>query len=401
VTIVFVHGVATRRDEPGGRYDRLVADRDELFRRLALDGVVADVTQPILSPYWGLYGASPAWNLSSLPSSKLDAFGGGIGHGEAVAATIFSATSSGWTQDDDCLAVIARERGLAEAVDLLVALGLDGFPSVVAREVLDVEPERLAVNMGAAMFEFASLNPRPSWLSNLQTGAELLAHLMDEVQSGSKPSKWDAYGSTRGWERFSEGVSRLNLLAPRLASRGVLRLTRSAIQERITDFLGDIFIYLHDGERRTNIQQTIAAAILEAANLRSAGNPLIVVAHSMGANICYDLLSSLLVDVQVDVFVSVGSQVGFFEELKLFNASDDAIGAGAETNRVPRPKTVRRWLNVVDATDPLSFVIEPIFDSPDADFAYNTGAGLLMSHSAYWLRPSFHARLGERLRAAS
>ncbi|MBB4716917.1 hypothetical protein BJ965_006799 [Streptomyces luteogriseus] len=48
-------------------------------------------------------------------------------------------------------------------------------------------------------------------------------------------------------------------------------------------------------------------------------------AHSMGGNIVHDVLSFHRPKVHIDLLVTVGTQVGLFEELKLFAASDPGV----------------------------------------------------------------------------
>jgi hypothetical protein len=132
------------------------------------------------------------------------------------------------------------------------------------------------------------------------------------------------------------------------------------------------------------------------------GDPhLIVIGHSMGGNIMYDILSHFLPqlhpDTNVDLFVTVGSQVALFEELKLFAASDRSIPVNPQLDRVAKPSLVDRWLNVFDLNDVFAFTTEGVFGGT-RDFHYSTGKGLLKAHSAYFILPSFHRRLAEQLR---
>jgi pimeloyl-ACP methyl ester carboxylesterase len=140
----------------------------------------------------------------------------------------------------------------------------------------------------------------------------------------------------------------------------------------------------------------VADALEEASRRVSDDDPhLIVVAHSMGGNIVYDLLTHYRPDLRVDVLATVGSQVAFFEELKLFMESDPSVpSSGAD--RVPRPANVDRWINIFDRNDILSFTTSGVFDGVE-DYEYSTGEGILLAHTTYFLRPSFHDRLGDRL----
>lgn len=395
--VVFVHGVATRVERSNGRYNRLVTRRDALFRRLALVGVVADPSRPIISPYWGDWGADPAWSLLSVPGSGIETFGEAVSAEESVMGALLA---DSWFagSDDDPVVATAKSGGLPDAVDLLAAAEFDGADAGARAGGAEAEHEEdEKADLLAAMFDFAQRHPRPAWLADAQSGSDLLYKLIEEVNAESDKGNLESFGGAE-WERFTESVDRISSLGSRLMGRGALAVARSGIQRKVTEFLGDVFVYLRDGARGQEIRRIIAAALEQASLNRSNSDPLIVVAHSMGGNICYDLFSSSLASLEVDAFVTVGSQVGFFEELKLYSASDDEVRLGAKVDKVRPPASIRSWINVLDTTDPLAFAVEPVFAPPATDFVYNTGAGAFASHSAYWLRPSFHTRLGERLR---
>src|SRR5262249_2230670 len=102
---------------------------------------------------------------------------------------------------------------------------------------------------------------------------------------------------------------------------------RAPVHRMLSTFLGDVFVYFHQrGTRRKLIADTIVADLHKAvANRSSTGEPLIVVAHSMGGIILYDLLTSDLTNLDIDVLVTVGSQIAVIEELKLFTSSDPSV----------------------------------------------------------------------------
>ena len=88
--------------------------------------------------------------------------------------------------------------------------------------------------------------------------------------------------------------------------------------------MGDIFVYLvARGDLRAPgpIVVAVRDAILRAQNQAKPGEPLIVITHSMGGNIFYDLLTYYVPTMNVALWVSVGGQVAQFEEMKLFHAS--------------------------------------------------------------------------------
>jgi pimeloyl-ACP methyl ester carboxylesterase len=179
------------------------------------------------------------------------------------------------------------------------------------------------------------------------------------------------------------------------------------VHAHATRFLGDVFVYILQRERGSveqpgPIVSTVLDALQAAWDGRTKEDPrLVVVAHSMGGNIMYEILTHYLPgrgsEIRVDVLVTVGSQVGIFEEMKLFAASDPAIPRDPARDRVQKPAAVDRWLNVFDRNDVFSFAAGAVFDGVE-DFSYSTGKGLLGAHGAYFALPSFHRRLEARLR---
>ncbi|MEU6456663.1 hypothetical protein [Streptomyces sp. NPDC047065] len=215
----------------------------------------------------------------------------------------------------------------------------------------------------------------------------------------------ERFGSARQPEerkaawRLHEAVSRIAFSAARGSSTAARALWRESWHARGSIFLGDVLTYLRQREQSGPdgpIAAKIGRALAEGARLRTTDDPaLVVVAHSMGGNIVYDLLSHLRPELECDVLVTVGSQVGVFAELGLLPAV--SAPADPKADRVPALANVGSWINVYDPNDPLAFVTAKIFAGSE-DFAYSTGRGLRSSHSAYLRRPSFHHRLAERLR---
>lgn len=123
-----------------------------------------------------------------------------------------------------------------------------------------------------------------------------------------------------------------------------------------------------------------------------------IIAHSFGGEIVYDILTRFAPDLEVDALITVGSQVALFEEMKLYLASSETIPINPPTGKVPKPTNLKRWLNVFDTNDILSYRVEPVFTGVQ-DYLYDTGYSTLQAHGGYFLRPSFYTRLAARLSA--
>lgn len=175
----------------------------------------------------------------------------------------------------------------------------------------------------------------------------------------------------------------------------------SAVRGKLTPavglFLGDVFVYLKNGEIRQKIRAEVSGMLTKAhAAVKAGKGPLVIVGHSMGGVILVDMLANpgaaqLPDDLSVDALLTVGSQPGFFATLDLL-AHNPPDGSARR-----KPDCVKNWLNVFDPIDPLAFRADMIFKNAE-DFAFNSVTGITEAHSKYFQRPQFYARSRKRLR---
>lgn len=391
--LVFIHGVGTR-EGPG--FEDSVAARDALFRRFMLARSVPDPAAVAISnPYWGRYGARPAWGHASLPGDPVEA----LGPEDEDLAVVGGSLLEDRPPEEAPLLATAR-RSLEEAVDLLWAAAAEGDGG---------SADELA-SLAVRAVDYARGDADKGWLREVATDEEFLAELERRVEAWTPTDatpaegpEYEALGASESWARIEEAADRVKGFVGRLAGRAVVEAARAPAHRRTAMFLGDILVYL----RRRGTAEAPGEIVLEVAGgleaARAAADPadprLIVVAHSMGGNIAYDLLTHFRPDLEVDVLVTVGSQVAFFEELKLFAESREDVPRTPATDRIARPKNVGRWINIFDRNDVLGFVAEGVFGGVE-DYEYSTGKGMLFAHTTYFLRPSFHDRLGERVAAS-
>lgn len=380
--IVFVHGVATRL-EP--RYWQDLDVRKELIRAFLREPLgLPESVEPRFA-YWGGYGAKFRWGHASLPSKREEAFGGTGDSLEEVLGEYGDLTEA---NADTFVAEVARRRSLEEATDLLFVAAAQQVTSKQAKDLAE-----LAVRLS-------------QWMPGLQTPARLgaaaddidfITRLADEVPAGPEKEQ-EAFGSMqRGWLLLRERLSRIRTAVPTATGRVVGQPVRPRLNDEFGTFLGDVLVYLErSGAQgaKNDILQAVAKEIEAATRERTEMDPLVVIAHSMGGNIVYDLLSYHRQDLNCDTLVTVGSQVGLFQELDLFTAKRPGLIPPA---KVPRSANIGRWINVYDRNDFLGFAAGRIFDGVK-DYEYTTGRGLLKAHSSYFLRPSFYARLSARLK---
>lgn len=174
-------------------------------------------------------------------------------------------------------------------------------------------------------------------------------------------------------------------------------------------FLGDALHYF--ATRGTAAQPGpiplhVLATLTRARAYQQArpGEPLVVLTHSLGGTIVYDIVTHFLpnmpayTDMRIDFWASVSSQIGMFEEMKLFLASDSRYGPH---NPVPFPdrRFLGAWWNVWDPHDFLSFSVRNIIADVDDTF-FDSGLTLSTAHMACLKISSFYTLLAQKLAIA-
>jgi hypothetical protein len=383
--LVFVHGVATRQTP---EYQARVHQRDELFKALVLPKGAQ-----IFDPDWGSNGVKFTQSMPWLPKP-------GVAQAWAIGGSVAPA---GETRVGE----LAAQRP-ALAIDLAFEAGLEA--RVKAATLSGKPAEAMTAN------EFASFEAAVRYLehgpdkSAYAAGSD--AMFLEALSAEIKPPSGSA-AQAMGWGSdalnwIGDGLKSLVSPVANVASDAVLRLVRAPLSESIALFLGDVFVYLRLRDTAgaagsaNRIFGPIAADLAKANALRKVGDPLIVVGHSLGAVILYDLLSdaSMAAKIRtdsgapltVDALVTVGAQPGVFADMGLYGTSP-AVGGLR-----PRPEPVQNWLNVYDWTDVLSFGCDKIFQDV-TDFEFDNVSGLFAAHSAYFQRPSFYQRLRAHLHA--
>lgn len=192
--------------------------------------------------------------------------------------------------------------------------------------------------------------------------------------------------------------------------RTTVTAIRRPLEVFLPTFLGDVLTYLTT-RGTSDAPGPIPLRVLETLDVAqfAAGSrqePLVVLTHSMGGQILYDLLTHFIPrmsehrDIRVDFWCATASQVGLFEELKLFLASDPATGADAGT-QAPRPPAqhLGGWWNVWDHADLLSFRAAGIFEGVD-DGPFFAAGTLATDHNRYLDSAPLYRALAARIRAS-
>jgi len=436
--LVFVHGVANRRGTNASdqnAFDRRVGVRDGLFRTIAFaDQVLAPSNLHIENPYWGDEASSFAWQLASVPKGGDQALGadpfGDLQSEEGRLAQVAVATTTGKaaskTQEaNTVLLTLARQESLIYAVDAIIAAAAQVKPSGMASGASEAEIS----SFGALAIAYATENPHPAWLNApaIKNDNALLDGLNTALATWTPTAnatgvildvpKIEALGISDIINRLKDAAQKLGKVAQDIFSNvtdtvgGVIGdvteplvlKARPAASNLVGRFVGDVFVYIQKRgtkEAPGPIVQTVIDAIDAAIAAKTAtDDKLYIVAHSMGGEIIYDILTFYRPDIECDLLVTVGSQVAFFEELKLLQISDPAITASTAPNSLTKPDNVRHWLNTFDLTDIFGFTTKTIFDGVD-NFEFDTETLPVLSHGVYFDRPRLYQRLRARIAEA-
>lgn len=448
--LLFVHGVSVR-DNPD--YAAGVALRHHMFTRYVLPELLPKYPQfEVGELYWGDLGVKFRWDLASLFGSPTPrAMGAAAGPTDTGSAAVNAVTV-------ELLGPFAAHRrlqpdGTEANVDNLVRALAKSDPTALIQAVL--APERYPYDSGPAvasgpgsplppaevdgvqaaqLFLAAEAADTPQLraaLAQAPTADAVLALIQDalqeqlarqaastaeggapaamglrEVQSGARVRLASLMEITRVAARKAAdqvravgctGLAVVDLGGPRSASWLRTYLGREALV-----FFGDAFEYFRRGQGTVTDPGTIAqkadqalrAAALRAEHLQE---PLVLVAHSFGGMVCYDLLSSSLRDLPVALWVTAGSQVALFAEMHSFRENPAGIPS-SEQPYLSGPGKVDVWLNFYDLADPFAFRAEPVFGTDRVTDIPMPGRNkLITAHSAYFTDSFFYRTIAARL----
>ncbi|WP_423174504.1 hypothetical protein [Stenotrophomonas maltophilia] len=398
--IVFVHGVNSRVEDAG--YAEGVARKAEFLKSLLAPHLGLDATKVSISfPYWGSEGVKFRWNQASVPSGGDDAEALALGSPGANANSSevwLGEARFQYGEQGVSLGQLSKAKGFATAVDLVWDTASAVFkPDQGYSDLLEGYLASIA---------YAAAHPVPAWAFQEPSlpNEEFVDRLMAEIEpyrplkGVAKPA--EALGLGNWFQSLREAVSRLASIPGDAASALAVGLARRSVHDKASRFLGDVFVYLDKrGEVAApgKILEDVLAKLRAAQAAKQPGDDkLIVIGHSLGGVIMYDLLTCFAPDINVDIFVTVGSQVALFEEMALYRNSKQDPPADPKTDRLERPARASRWLNVYDTNDVFSFRTEGVFKGVD-DYRFDTGYGLLDAHGGYFSRPSFYKHLAIRL----
>ena len=417
--ILYIHGVNVR-------------SRDGFFElepklRKFIAPVIADDPENVLieDVFWGKnHGVKLAFDGISRPRTRL--LRQGAGDGEALPGTVeprWSAiehenvldkvpAQAGGSGGSGGLTSGRASRPAAKPPARLRDLDDDDLADVLAL-ILQAEGDS-AERRAELTFAADQLAHDPAFRARLN-GAASSEQELDIIFDALKARIEDTSGLTgmgfgdwlgKARERLGEVVGRAVDL-PTYAISVALAELRGPLNDMVSIFLGDVFVYLdkrQDEDERTGAIPGLAIEklkLLRENQLARGNEPIVLLTHSMGGQIGYDMVTYFLPndpalgDIKIDFWCAAASQVGFFEEAKLFIESKPEHRTG---DPVPFPSNrhLGTWWNVWDYNDFLSFSAEDIIEGID-DESYDSGNSLLAAHGGYFERPSFYRRFAKKL----
>jgi len=119
---------------------------------------------------------------------------------------------------------------------------------------------------------------------------------------------------------------------------------RDRIAGQLTSiFLADVHDFLYEKDLRAQMERTLLD------RMAAGGGPFVVVAHSQGTMIVYDVLRRLSrAQFQVPLFVTIGSPLGLTE------VQDELRRWSGAAGKLPFPPCIDKWVNVADRLDPVA-----------------------------------------------
>lgn len=399
--IVYVHGVSTR-DEKG--WELLEA----LLRRYVAPKISKDPDNvQVFFSYWGDFGAKFRWNGASAPTSPLRNLRARVKealHNPQTSITEEVHRLRNFTNEklsDFAQELLAYNLQLGDNAELGEAEGNVLF--AVAAEVAESNDTRLRLAQCISVHE--EIHVLEELVLQRYTKLRSKVKKASTVVKAKLPEFKD-----RVHHKLRESVIRGAHSAGHVVARAAVEI-KSPMNRILTLFVGDVFTYLAErGNCRMPgwIPSCFLAALMDAREeqLRRDGEPIIVMSHSMGGQIVYDAVTHFLPlmpeyqDVRIDFWAASASQVGLFEELKLFIESSDEYHFDADM-KVPFPdrQHLGYWWNVWDHNDFVSYSVKDIIEGVD-DEPYNTGLNIVSAHGGYLELPSFFRRFAKKIEFA-
>lgn len=377
MAILFVHGITVRRE----RFEQLLR-----FVQQGVAGLRTDIQ--VHGCYWGDLASPLVFRGASVP---------GFQRGTRAPIDSASDVSPDWVddplapfialRDDEVLPVDGRgifplpgeveERNgrLHSSLSPLVTTLHEAAPRFTGpgQEL----PEHVIQALVRSVLEAAARTDRRIPLSELRNLVEdaLTAGMWLEASRGE-----DIFDTGFNWtvarstvrvaaERELGGERAPGRVGQHSLSFAMRHGLRRHVMAALAIAIGDVLVHANHSQRILQRVHDVVVAI-------PADEPLTIVGHSLGGIIAFEYCR--ITDRPIQMLVTVGSQVGLFGELGVFDCLVDE-----KTSKLLPAIRTRRWLNLYDTDDILSFLVAPVFTGA-VDREVNTRAPFPPAHSEYW-----------------
>ncbi|MCW2701370.1 MAG: V8-like protein Glu-specific endopeptidase-like protein [Blastococcus sp.] len=182
--------------------------------------------------------------------------------------------------------------------------------------------------------------------------AQLLGFAPDREPISENPA--DVAETARAWRAYTQGeeIDFGPILRNRLVRAALQYVARKtgASELVIEQFLADVAYYLDVEEIRRLVLDEVARAVRKAAGEHQQ---VVVIAHSLGSVVGYDLFDELAGEVDVPLFVTAGCPLGLPAVMRNVRPahSVQAQRPGPQLRSTPVP-----WLNAYDVRDVVALV---------------------------------------------
>ena len=126
---------------------------------------------------------------------------------------------------------------------------------------------------------------------------------------------------------------------------------QSEADTQLRSVAGDLQ-YFGDPGKRCAADRRLTRALAEA---RREGRPIVLVAHSFGSLVAYDVLTARTVDTssapRIERLVTIGAMIGAPMLRRIVFGAGDSLAM---------PRGVKSWVNVRNPGDPLAVPLEPV-----------------------------------------
>lgn len=206
----------------------------------------------------------------------------------------------------------------------------------------------------------------PSWWSDLSNiGPAVRGGGPDPVQSPEALAFRQAFLQELGLASAKKGSPKAGMRAARSLGSTIILLA---------DVANDVVRYLFDAEVRQMIQKRLIAKLEEA---RKRFSRTVLVSHSLGTVISYDVLRQEASAYNVRIWFTTGSPLA--KLVKLHRCSP-------QVGEIALPPGIK-WENFYDPSDVVASALRQAFKPyPIHDLRVENGSGIMQSHD-YWRNP--------------